>query len=392
MYKLQIVRDQANQRAWDFLLANDTELKTSPLYIPLKTLLDNKMNLIVVAKQKQFEQTGYITGDKGYHKNLVGETIWKFANRGSSQAFVLNKPDLAAALDKPLGFILRGKGGDVLGKATDLYNLMKQNESILTEIKVADFTEMEDVLKDYNDILNAPKEEIKEKKTEGTDPIPGLLDEVDVIKNHIGKMIQSYFAHLYSKWVEIIKVGSPMGVRKLVLVALFTDETTKVELRRIKVTMAKGENTFVKYSSKKGYVRFYSLENGNYALTAEHNEYKTFSKADIGIDENHIEKLEVKLQLNEVSDSDTDTTTGILSLIVYDKETGEPLAGVINSIPALNHSNTTDEDGEDYADGADPGDYQGTLFCEGKKPLNYTFTSEAGKTTTLKLYMEKETE
>jgi hypothetical protein len=390
MDKYQIVKDQSNQRSWDFLIVNDTELKTCQLYLPLKALLENRMNLITVAKQKQFEQTGYITTDKGYHKNLVGNTIWKFANRGSSQAFILNKPDLSAALNKPISFIMRGKDSEVYGKSNDLYLLMKQNESTLTEIKADDFTEMEGVLKDYNDILNAPKEEIKEKKTEGTDPIPGLLDEVDVIKDHLGKMIQSYFAHLYSKWVEIIKVGSPLGMRKTSMVVLLTEDITKVILRKVKVTLVKGDATYVKYSSKKGYVRYYSLEPGNYTLKAEYDFYTSFEKADIGIDEKHIEKMTVALKKVDATEPDPETTTGILSLIAYDKETGEPLAGAINSIPALNHSNTTDEDGEDYADEAEPGNYQGTLFFDGKKPLNYNFTIEPGKTTILKLYMENE--
>ncbi len=390
MHKIQIVRDKANERASDFLLANDTELVTNTLYGSLKTRFNDSMALIGAAKQKQYEQTGYITGDKSYHRNLTGETIWKYANRGSTQAFLTGHPDVSAALDKPLSFIIKGKDGAVYGKANDLYKLMKENESILTEIEAADFTEMEDVLKDYKKILNAPKEEIKEKKAEGTDPIPGLLDELDVIKNHIGKVIQSYFGHLYSKWEEVIKIGSPEGVRKISLVGKFTDKATGVELRKIEVTLVKGERKHVAYSSKKGYVRFYSLEKGNYTLTAEHDEYKTFSKADIGIDENHIEKLQVALTLKVQPDTDPETTTGIMSLMVYDTETQEPLSGVVVSIPGLEHSDTTDEDGEDYLDGIAPGNYQGTLFLEDKKPLNFNLSIEAGKTTTLQLYMEKE--
>jgi hypothetical protein len=389
MDKFQIARDKANERASNFLLDNDTELITSTLYGPLKIRFNDTMGLIGAAKQKQFEQTGYITGDKLYHRNLAGSTVWKYANRGSSQAFILGKPDLSAALDKPISYILLGKDSDVFGKATALYKLMKENESTLTAIEAADFTEMEDVLKDYKKILNAPKEEIKEKKTEGTDPIPGLLDELDVIKNHIGKVIQSYFSHLFSKWEEIIKVGSPQGVRKTSLVAQFKDDATGVELQKIKVSMLKGEMLHVAFSSKKGYVRFYSLEQGNYKLSAEHDDYKTYSKSDIGIDEKHIERFEVKMSLKDGSESDPETTTGILSLIVYDTGTQEPLAGVINSIPALDHSNTTDEDGEDYRDEIAPGDYQGTLFLEGYRPLNYNFTIEAGKTCSLQLYMER---
>lgn len=389
MDKFQIVRDKANERGGTFLVSHDTELMTSTLYGPLKILFNNKMAEIGAAKQKQFEQTGYITGDKEYHRNLAGSTVWKYSNRGSSQAFITNHPDLSAALDKHLSYILKGKDGDVYGTAYDLYQLMKDYDSILTSIEAADFTEMETVLADYKKVLNAPKEEIKGKKAEGTDPIPGLLDELDVIKSHIGKVIQSYFAHLYSQWEEIIKVGSPIGVRKLMFVVLFKEAETGVILRNVRAKLVKGAGSFVKMSSKKGYVRFYSLDPGNYALTTEYPYYNSYSKSGIGLDMNHIEKLEVSLTLGD-QEMRAMVVNGNLNVTVYDKVSGEPQVGATVDLPALSHSFTTGEDGQDLLEDVALGKYQGSVSCPGYKTLDFSVNIKAGKTSDLKLYLEKE--
>jgi hypothetical protein len=249
--------------------------------------------------------------------------------------------------------------------------------------------EMKTVNADFKNLINLPKNEIKLKKSEGTDPIPGLLNDVDVIKENIGKLIAIYMPNLYNEWLTINKVGTPTGVRQTSFVAFFTDAETGVPLRKVKVTLNNGVENFIKYSTTKGYVRFFSLESDNYSMTAEHASFVTQQKSGIGIDDQHFERMDVKLQKINTS-GDNETTTGILSLIAYDILTKEPMEGVLNSISSLKYSNTTDEDGEDYADGIKPGDYQGTLFFDGYKPLNYAFTIEAGKTTTLQLYMEKE--
>jgi 5-hydroxyisourate hydrolase-like protein (transthyretin family) len=389
MDKFQIVRDKANERGLTFLAANDTELSTSGLYGPFKLKYTNTMLLMDAAKQKQFEETQDITFDKEYHRNLVGQTVWKFSNRGSAQAFSLNMPDLAKALDKSLYFILKGKAGEVYGKANNLYLKMKEYETELDEIEAADFTKMETMLKDFKKVLNAPKEEIKEKKTEGTDPIPGLLDEMDVIKGHIGKVIQSYFSHLYEAWLEVIKVGKPEAMRRTSLVAFITDKVTGVPMRKVKVTLKKGDIAIVKKTTKKGYVRFYSLESGNYTLIAEYPDYDSYYQDSIGLDDNHIEKILIGMRLEEVF-VQAQTAKGQLSLTAFDKETGLPLDGVVVSIPFVNHNFTTAMNGLDFLSGLMPGNYQGMLYRMGYQTLSFYFTIEADKVTEVQLYLEKE--
>jgi 5-hydroxyisourate hydrolase-like protein (transthyretin family) len=389
MDKYQIVRDKANQSGSNFLTANNTELTTSNLYGPLILRFNNTMLLIDAAKQKQFEETQDITWDKGYHRKLAAQTIWKFSNRGAAQAFNLNMPDLAKALDKSLTFILKGRASEVYGKANNLYLKMKEYETELDEIEAADFASMVTVLKDFKKVLTAPRDEIKERKTEGTDPIPGLLDEMDVIKGHIGKVIQSYFSHLYEAWLEVIKVGKPEAMRKTALVAFITDAATGVPMRKVKVTLKKGDIVIEKKTTKKGYVRFYSLESGNYTLIAEYPEYDSFYKDTIGIDDKHIEKMLIGMKL-EVVFKKAETAKGQLSLTAFDKETGLPLDGVVVSIPFVNHNFTTAMNGLDFLSGLMPGNYQGMLYRMGYQTLSFYFTIEADQVTEVQLYLEKE--
>ena len=91
----------------------------------------------------------------------------------------------------------------------------------------------------------------------------------------------------------------------------------------------------------------------------------------------------------KLTNIDTETSTGILELLVLDKETLEPLAGVQLLVLLLNLVSTTDEEGETYDDEIAPGTYQGKLTYDGYKDLDFTITIEAGKTCTLQLLMEK---
>ncbi len=85
---------------------------------------------------------------------------------------------------------------------------------------------------------------------------------------------------------------------------------------------------------------------------------------------------------------DVETTTGTIELLVLDKASMEPLAGVNLMVMSLNLSESTDGDGETYCDEIAPGSYTGTLSCEGYKSLNFDFVIKAGETSSLQFLME----
>jgi hypothetical protein len=362
-------------------------------YAPIKTRFNDKYDELQKAKQIQFEQTGYVTFDKGLLRKIAISAVFTWTDAGYLQAVELKKPDLAKALDKDPSWLEKCSENVFTGRAKELITFLDSNPGTLTVITPAAVTEMNDALKNFEDVAAMPKSIIKTKKAQGTDTIPLLFKDFNEIKKQIKKFIRTKFQVYLSTWNSINKIGESSAVRHTSLALQFRADGTDLKLKNVKCSLTNGSETHTAISTIMGWVRFYSLITDKWTATCELTTYETFTLSDIETYDNHVEKHIVSLKKLPLSEGDTDpeTTTGILSLIAYDKETGEPLAGATNSIPALNHSNTTDEDGEDYADGAEPGNYQGTLFFEGKKPLNNTFTIEAGKTTTLQLYMENET-
>ena len=86
---------------------------------------------------------------------------------------------------------------------------------------------------------------------------------------------------------------------------------------------------------------------------------------------------------------DTETTTGILDMLVLEKDTLHPLADVGFVIPSLNISESSDEDGDIYIDEIVPGGYKGKLHAEGYKDVDVDLVVKVGETTGLQFLMEK---
>ena len=79
------------------------------------------------------------------------------------------------------------------------------------------------------------------------------------------------------------------------IVVRYLDSVTGVNLRNVNVTLTKGDVTLVKKSTILGYVRAYSMEEGNWKITAQYEGYEDDVRNNIGISENKIVRLEVKL-------------------------------------------------------------------------------------------------
>ena len=84
---------------------------------------------------------------------------------------------------------------------------------------------------------------------------------------------------------------------------------------------------------------------------------------------------------------DTETTTGILELLILDKTTEEPLAGAKLMVAALNLVVESDEDGETYTDCIAPATYQAKMMMDGYATIDFDFVIEAGKTCSKQFLM-----
>ena len=296
MNNLQQSRFDANERVEEFTITHAIILAVILEFAGYKTAHDVLMAEIRKAIQKQTADIKVATPDKGKQKIKMCDTVIKFASRGCVKANMEGEALLEAGLNKPLSYVLQANDDLAKSRCIDLKDLMKTNLTVLDNLDAADITEMEDAIADFSDIKKEPKKLRDDRKTEGTDPIPGLLDQLDVPKMYMGKLIHSYAPALAASWDQNVKVGKPLGTRHLSLVAVYKDEITVAPLVKVKVTVTNGVKTFVKFSTEKGSVRFYGLESGNWTMTAEHEMYEKDVVENIKIVEEETAKFDIRLQ------------------------------------------------------------------------------------------------
>jgi hypothetical protein len=367
MKKPQINRDQSNKRASDFLEKYNAQLSAIPTYAPLKAMFMDVMEKINNAKQQQCVETTQVSAAKNIYRDKLIETMFRLSNDAASQAFGAGKADLAEILDKPLIYFSKATEEELQGRAKEIRKIFAKNSGVLTEITPADLIKIDQEIKDYKNSLSVPKTVIKDRKAEGTSILPGLLNDMDKIKKFIGKLIQSKLPDLFTIWNKAIKVGKPVGRRRTSAVLFYSDAATGVPLRKVKVTIANGENTVVRFSTKKGYVRFYSLKSDNYRITSEGATFITDVRNNVGISKTKIVRLEIKMVKITVS--------GTLNVFVFDNKSGQGLPGVHVDIPLLNLYSMTDSKGMFTKNNIHPGTYVGTISVDAIK-RGFTFTMD----------------
>ena len=94
----------------------------------------------------------------------------------------------------------------------------------------------------------------------------------------------------------MIKVGKPIGIHHTSMALKLMDDETKAPLRKVKVTITNGTKTIVKYSTKREWIHVHSLESGNRTIIIEFNTYDTVIKTKVGVFENNIARLEIKIK------------------------------------------------------------------------------------------------
>jgi len=369
-------------RARNFCDDHHTELNTITEYAPVRTKLDAVILKIENARAINMADIKTYAAAKAQTQNFLIGLVYPFMLRSAVVAHEGGYLDLEKLLTHPKNYFLRGDDAALGVRADEIISILSTNISKLPNLLPADINKMEAASTAYIDILNAPKEAINNRKAYGTSRLNSLLNEADIHKNNIGKIIISSFAALIPGWDEAIKVGKSSGVRHTSLAIHFLIAGTNTGLKNVKCTLTNGKETIILYSTRRGWVRFYGLTSDKWNATCEIDTYDTIIKSGIDVDDKHLEKIEIKLQKN--------TLPGILSLSVLDKATSKPLPGVLLSIPALSYTHVMSNNGTASFEDLDPGNYSGTLSCQGYLTLNFDFAIQASKTTSIQLYMEKE--
>jgi hypothetical protein len=295
MDKNTLAHYNAFDRGRNYMVKYGTLLNDIILYPASKTSFDNNMTDFEHAILAQTVETGMVAEDKDVIKLITGRTvITKFLHRACVQAHQLGLNQLEIAMMFPLSYITQAADKTALARAEDLRQLLKDNKGTLTVITDPDIDEIDLAITKLAEVINLPKTRIEEKKSKGTDQFLPIIHKLVVEVDMIGKLIKSYLPELVTGWVNTTKIGEVMK-RHTSIVVKFTDLETGVPVVKVKVTFTKGSLVVTKVSTKKGYVRVLSMEVGNWDMKAENSLYNIVTISNIGIDDGHIERREVKM-------------------------------------------------------------------------------------------------
>ena len=225
--------------------------------------------------------------------------VYLYDLRATAQAYNFEDKSLHAKLDKPLSYLKHTKDKDALGRCEELCDIMSENLTELTILDEDNITEMQDAIQKFRDISGQPKKAIKERKVEGTNPIPDLFKKIDKEAKQMGKLFKSFLPDFYEKWKADLKIGKPTGSRHTSYIGRFIDAATGVPVPNVEVTFTNGVNTFVLKSTKSGFIRLFSLLPGYYTLTAQHPMYTIEPIKNIGISSDVTINKIIRIKLTE---------------------------------------------------------------------------------------------
>jgi len=370
----------------------DAQLILIPEAVTVRSNLDDTLLKFDAAKAVNLSNITNVTSAKDIAQKIMVDCIFKFTERSAVVASITpDCKELELALDVPRSSITEYDDANISTRCLELFNIMKKNAAIFTNIKPADFTQMTQVMDDYNAILAAPKTAIEKRKASGTDIIHSLVIEAQGHMKNLVKIFHSYLpdnAHLAD---VAARIGRPSSVRYTSIALHILDSVGHMPLRKVKCTLTNGTDTIIRYSSRKGFIRFYSLPNALWTITLDYPDYQSYYQKEIATVEKQIVRININLVKNAAPDDpsvDPDVTMGSLTTLVYYKSSQAPAAGAQNSIQSANYVGTTDEDGEDYCGELKIGTIQGVVYLEGYIPVPYSVEIKAGENVVIKIYLE----
>ena len=380
MTSIQELRLDALIRLQILCVALDSDLNPLEGYIALKASLDSIIGKIINARAINEQDIKDKAIIKEQARLYMEDLVYSYVQRAVVKAHDAADVDLEVKLTHPKTYLTAADSPTSKVRAEELKKIMNDNLSILTNIEPADITKMEAAIKAYDDLLYAPKNARDFRKVKGTDPIPGLLNEADVPKTHIGNLFHSYLPDQASLYEQAVKVGTPSGTRHKSIIITYIDAETGARLRSIRATLSFGIDIYSKLSTKKGTARFLSLPEGNYTLTSENKKYTTDQRKNIAITDKNCVNLEVILMKL--------SPTGTLQLYIFDANTQNPLPEVHTAIPQLSFNGLTNAEGKLLKKNIPPGTYHVLLSKEGYIKTDFTFTVIGSETHTLQFDME----
>lgn len=289
-------RYDAFLRGQGFIDNHPTELADIDEMPTLLLMFANIILKLQAARHQQSADTTVFAPNKDSLKIIMAAIVYKYSLRTSVKAHLIHNLPLELGLDKPITYITLANDDTAADRAFELKELMRINLTPLGNITLANITEMEEAIASFKTANPIPKEKIKDKHDFGTDLIPGLLDEADVVKNLITKLIHSYLSpELAKNWDDYITVGKTTAVRHISIAIQVTDSIGNMPLKGVLTTSASTTETISILTSDRGSARLYSLINALWDITAEYPGYISQTITNVATIEDKVAHVIIKL-------------------------------------------------------------------------------------------------
>ncbi len=296
MNKTQQAQFDSSNRAKKFIMDNHDVLVDNPEFVLLLVIFTDLLTKLEEARLVQAADISIYKPDKKLQKIIMAAIVIKYAKLGAAKAYLLHNVELKKALDKVVSFISHADDDLAVDRATTLMKTMKDNLTILTNIVQANIDEMVAAIKAFKEIKPVPIDKIRERKAQGTDPIPQLCIDMEECKKQMGNIIESAFNSLFETWKAKVKIGTAPGTKHLSLSVQYIDEANGARLRGVNATLVSNAQPLQMKSTKYGYVKGYGLPEGNYTLTSELNGYQPDTKTNLLIRDKKLLKIIIKLK------------------------------------------------------------------------------------------------
>ncbi len=215
-------------------------------------------------------------------KAAMAKTVIKFALRGQVKAGLQEMPELANQLNKPVTFISSANKQTAVENAQWLRNVMSQNKGNLANITTADIKAMDDAIEAYQSIMHEPIVTIQHKKSQGTDPLPGLFKKTDKYFADLLGLTISYYGDEDPKMVDEMGLTNKMlltGMRHNTIDFKVTDADTAIAIEGVSVmSQNQGKSYQTNYQ---GFASIKTHRNGHFNFTLSGVGYKDLT---VGLD------------------------------------------------------------------------------------------------------------
>lgn len=283
-------------RGRDYCNTHAVALNAIDVYGQVRAKFDASIAKVIAARKINMSDISNFAVTKAQAQSTMVEEVYKFMMRGAIKASEIGDSSLEYLLEHPITYFHINDAATIGVRCTEIKNILKNNMATLTNIKLADVTTMEEAISAFDLSIDSPKEAIDNRKANGTGPMTETLNDSNIPKNNMGKIFYSYLPALSDGWDQAIKVGRASSVRHISVVIKFTDELTGVVLKNVKCTFNNEITTVVKTSTKRGYVRVFSLLTGTWSAKCEHKIYTTHLIENIGVEDKRIARYEVVMK------------------------------------------------------------------------------------------------